>query len=47
MGLDNACHMTIICFIQKQRAEDIIKKCWVVFAGSVTIRVKVHLQDLR
>lgn len=39
--------MAAVRFIQKQGAEDIIKKGRVVFAGSITVRIKVHLQDLR
>lgn len=46
MHLDDAGDVTVVGLVQKQGAEDIIEECGVVSAGSLTVRVKVHLQDL-
>lgn len=44
--LDDAGDVTVVGLIQKEGAEDIVEECGVVSAGSLAVRVEVHLQDL-
>lgn len=38
--------MAVVGLVQKQGAEDIVEERGVVLAGSLAVRVEVHLQDL-
>lgn len=44
--LDEAGDVAVAGFVQVQGAEDVIEEGRVVPAGSLAVRVEVHLQDL-
>lgn len=45
--LDEARDVAAAGLVQVQGAEDVVEEARVVPAGSLTVRVEVHLQDLR
>lgn len=44
--LDEACDVAVAGLVQVQGAEDVVEEGRVVPAGSLTVRIEVHLQDL-
>lgn len=44
--LDQAGDVAVAGLVQVQGAEDVVEEGWMVPAGSLAVRVEVHLQDL-
>lgn len=47
MELDDLSDWTLVSLVQEQSLEHVVIEVGVVQAGPCTVRIKIHLQDLR